>query len=140
MFDLNPLTEKIQTAALPLLTRARNNKYASKDITQFLTNLIKQQAINCGVEVKTEHFSSVTSGFVDLALFKNKELCAVIELDRGNKQWSLEKLVAYADAGVPALWIRWGKNALIAELWEHAMHHGVKTLDLTWPKCAHSAA
>jgi hypothetical protein len=35
-----------------------------------------------------------------------------IEIDRGNKRWSLEKLVQAAEHGDIALWVRWSRNSV----------------------------
>ncbi|MFG1771735.1 hypothetical protein ACGFIX_19350 [Nocardia salmonicida] len=37
----------------------------------------------------------------------------MVEIDRANKRWSLDKLVAEADAGNIALWVRWRGATLI---------------------------
>ncbi|UGT58866.1 hypothetical protein [Nocardia asteroides] len=36
-----------------------------------------------------------------------------IEIDRANKRWSLDKLIAEADAGHVALWVRWHGDTVI---------------------------
>ncbi|WP_162958357.1 hypothetical protein [Nocardia yunnanensis] len=36
-----------------------------------------------------------------------------VEIDRANKRWSLEKLIAEADAGHVALWVRWRGDSII---------------------------
>lgn len=36
-----------------------------------------------------------------------------IEIDRSNKTWSLDKLVAEADAGRITLWVRWAGESVI---------------------------
>ena len=36
-----------------------------------------------------------------------------VEIDRGNKQWSLTKLGAEVDAGNIALWVRWKGDTII---------------------------
>ncbi|MBF6215779.1 hypothetical protein IU487_32800 [Nocardia puris] len=47
-------------------------------------------------------------GHLDVFCWRDDHLpCIAIEIDRSNKRWSVEKLLAEADTGNIALWVRW---------------------------------
>lgn len=49
-------------------------------------------------------------GYLDLVFDRWGEESVVVEIDRGNKQWSLEKLTAEAARGRVSIWVRWGRQ------------------------------
>jgi len=54
-------------------------------------------------------------GHLDVFCWRDDHLpCIAIEIDRSNKRWSVEKLLAEADTGNIALWGRWYGTTRIA--------------------------
>ena len=47
-------------------------------------------------------------GFIDVVIRRSGEPDLAIEIDSGDKPWSVDKLRHAARAGMQAIWIRWG--------------------------------
>ena len=63
------------------------------------------------VPIGIQRFSRgvVRTGCIDVVVQRSGRPVA-IELDRGNKKWSLTKLRWAAEAGHDAIWVRWGAS------------------------------
>lgn len=94
----------------------------SKQTTKLLTDSISEWAMRRRWRVELEAPALVERmsvngpmrGRLDLLCTRRWRRAAVaIEIDRAHKRWSLDKLVAEADAGNIALWVRWRGASVI---------------------------
>lgn len=110
------------------------HKYTSKRKTRLLTQIIAGCAQLYGLKFVSECKIVVDDklGFVDAALFLPESLTPwlCIELDRGNKFWSVTKLIHAANTGSIACWVKWG-NPVNPDIRRYAVNNGVNILDLT---------
>jgi len=97
------------------------------DITELITDEIISWASmnNWGSEREFEIYliknknNQLSRGKIDLVLdgnvsvSENNILPLAIEIDRGDKNWSIEKLQHCQNLGFNCLWIRWGKKIKI---------------------------
>lgn len=113
---------------------AQLRKYSSQQTTKLITHTIKTCAELFQLNFTKEHKIEVNGriGYIDVALFLPK-ICVphiTIEIDRGNKVWSVTKLIESTEAGSIACWIKWG-NPIDKNLWEFAINNGVTVMDIT---------
>lgn len=96
---------------------------SSQQATRLITEAIAEWARRQGWEVEFEVPALITRpvrggrefrGRLDIVCDRGEDLPLIaIEVDRGNKRWSLQKLVAEAEAGNLAIWVRWKGRHLI---------------------------
>ncbi|HEV2347035.1 MAG TPA: hypothetical protein VGS97_23235 [Actinocrinis sp.] len=88
---------------------ARFTHLAAPEVTAHLTGSVARWAEQYGYWVQREvPPPGVADRRLDLRVAHPAEGRAIsIEIDRGNKRWSLEKVVAVAEHGDLALWVRW---------------------------------
>jgi hypothetical protein len=89
-------------------------------VTSLITAEIVRWAHGNGWVVRTEarvhavssQESAARSGFVDVIVRRGSgdPPDLAIEIDSGDKPWSVEKLRHAAQAGMRAIWVRWGDN------------------------------
>ena len=84
----------------------------SIDITSYLTNLLIRlfnKKFKIITEVKLKNFKGKggRGGRIDLRIFSSNQIFDV-EIDRGNKLNSIEKLIFCKSLGHNVLWIKWG--------------------------------
>jgi hypothetical protein len=99
------------------------NETPSIEVTKKLTGMICEHFQNLGFWVSREvlcqtQYSSAGSkrepysrnGLIDIVVASNDGWQLAIEVDRGNKKWSLKKLKNFqtTNANSHGIWIRWG--------------------------------
>ncbi|MEV7083322.1 hypothetical protein AB0N88_33020 [Streptomyces sp. NPDC093516] len=99
------------------LNRQQFSDLSTPEVTAFFTESVADWATNQGYEVQREvELPTATrqnrTGRLDLQLRhrSGKGRLISIEVDRGTKEWSLEKLVQAAELGHLALWLRWSRT------------------------------
>lgn len=88
------------------------------EVTRFLTDSVAEWATNLGYNAQREvevhpniHRPDLRTGRLDLQLRHHSgKGRPIIEIDRGNKLWSLDKLTQAAERGDLALWLRWSRR------------------------------
>jgi hypothetical protein len=81
--------------------------------TEFITSSIESFARGQGFMYEREVFlglnrkTSGHKGLVDIVIKKPEGTGYAIEIDRGNKKWSLEKLLHAHSKGYVPIWVRW---------------------------------
>ena len=94
----------------------------SKEVTSLLTAETARWARQYRRRVTFEAPARVTRqgrggrkyrGRLDLLCTSWFKRAIAIEIDRANKTWSVDKLLAEADAGNIALWVRWAGTSMI---------------------------
>lgn len=91
----------------------------SHQITENLTNATQRwgiaQGCNCKKEFSAPWLQAYTrtgtpkNGRIDVVLSTPRGGKLAVEIDRGEKTWSLEKLLLCRERGYQAVWIKWGK-------------------------------
>lgn len=99
------------------LNRQHFSDLSTAEVTAFFTDSVTDWATDQGYEVQREvELPTATRqnriGRLDLQLrhCSGKGRLISIEVDRGTKAWSLEKLVQAAALGHLALWLRWSRT------------------------------
>jgi hypothetical protein len=107
------IEQGVQGIADNLLCREMNTKTFTRALTKGLCTLIADRMGKARTEYKLDITRTLKSGkeysgYIDIfANFPDNSKLA-IEIDRGNKLWSLEKLAFSADVlQAQAIWIRW---------------------------------
>lgn len=90
---------------------------SSAHVTDTLSAAVSRWGQQEGFQVKREVPAPAEArpdrhGYLDLVCFDGPRPALAVEIDRGNKQWSHEKLAAVAARGVAAVWLRWGSKTL----------------------------
>ena len=105
------LEQGLKTIDLSVCERGNRNKG-----TEIITSYIRNFAFENGFEYEEEVFLGLTrktngyKGLVDITIKRPDGARYAIEIDRGNKRWSLEKLLhAYTKGYVP-IWVRWSAD------------------------------
>lgn len=81
--------------------------------TELLTSTIENFASEQGFECEKEVFLGLTrktngyKGLIDVIITKPDGIRYAIEIDSGNKRWSLEKLLHSHSIGYIPIWVRW---------------------------------
>ncbi|MGW1892391.1 hypothetical protein ACWCP6_19390 [Streptomyces sp. NPDC002004] len=92
---------------------------STTEVTNFFTDSAARWASSLGYNVQREVWlpagisrADGTPGRLDLQLrhHTGKGRLISIEIDRGSKLWSLDKLTQAAELGDLALWLRWGRE------------------------------
>jgi hypothetical protein len=98
------------------LNRQQFSDLSTPEVTAFFTDSVADWATDQGYDVQREvKLPTATrqnrTGRLDLQLRhrSGKGQLISIEVDRGTKEWSLEKLVQAAELGHLALWLRWSR-------------------------------
>ncbi|MFT2015086.1 hypothetical protein ACMA1D_04440 [Streptomyces sp. 796.1] len=98
------------------LNRQQFSDLATPEVTAFFTDSVADWATGQGYEVQREvELPAATrqgrTGRLDLQLRhrSGRGRLISVEVDRGTKAWSLEKLVQAAELGHLALWLRWSR-------------------------------
>lgn len=99
------------------LNRQQFTDLSTPEVTAFFTDSVAAWATDQGYEVQREvDLPTATrqgrTGRLDLQLRhrSGKGRLISIEVDRGTKAWSLDKLVQAAELGHLALWLRWSRT------------------------------
>jgi hypothetical protein len=86
-------------------------------MTRRITDTVVTWALANGwtprVEARVEAVSAPGAaklGYLDVIVRRNGEPDLAIEIDSADKQWSVDKLRHAAQAGMHAIWIRWGDD------------------------------
>ena len=84
-------------------------------VTRQLTDAVVRWALGHGwtprVEARVEAATELAGarlGYVDVVVHRPAARDLAIEIDSGDKPWSVDKLRHAARAGMHAIWIRWG--------------------------------
>jgi len=84
-------------------------------VTRQITDVVVKWALARGwtprVEARVEAVTlsgSPKLGYVDVLVHRPGEPDLAVEIDSGDKPWSVDKLQYAAAAGMQAIWIRWG--------------------------------
>ena len=84
-------------------------------VTRQITDVVLTWALARGwtprVEARVEAMTVAGSsklGYVDVLVHRPGEPDLAVEIDSGDKPWSVDKLQYVAAAGMQAIWIRWG--------------------------------
>lgn len=103
-----------------LATRVRFTRVTAPEVTRILTAATIEWGVHNGWMPCTEVASTATrshsprapahSGYLDVVFERWGEESVVIEIDRGNKEWSLLKLETEAAQGRTSIWLRWGRE------------------------------
>jgi|TARA_B100000959_G_scaffold199113_1_gene208322 hypothetical protein len=89
----------------------------ASDITAIITDFIYRWAKNNGWNPRLEYYikayrttksGRVYQGVVDVYIERFDGPDIVVEIDRGNKKWSVQKLNYCRIEGLEAIWIKWG--------------------------------
>ncbi|MER0241848.1 hypothetical protein AAHZ94_07380 [Streptomyces sp. HSW2009] len=98
------------------LNRQQFSDLSTAEVTAFFTDSVADWARGQGYEVKREVELPAAArqnrtGRLDLQLRhrSGRGRLISVEVDRGTKEWSLEKLVRAAELGHLALWLRWSR-------------------------------
>ncbi|KQV15807.1 MULTISPECIES: hypothetical protein [unclassified Kitasatospora] len=98
------------------LNRQRFTDLSTAEVTTFFTDSVADWATGLGYQVRREVDLPTASrlgrtGRLDLQLQhrSGKGRLISVEVDRGTKLWSLEKLAQAAELGHLALWLRWSR-------------------------------
>jgi hypothetical protein len=81
--------------------------------TEFITSSIESFAHGRGLTCEKEVFlglsrkASRRKGLVDIVIKSPEGIGYAIEIDSGNKKWSLEKLLHAHSIGYVPIWVRW---------------------------------
>ena len=106
MIDL--LEHRLKEIDLSPYGRGNRNKG-----TEFITLSIESFARSRGLACEREVFLGLNrktggrKGLVDVVIKKPEGNGYAIEIDRGNKKWSLEKLLHAHSIGYVPIWVRW---------------------------------
>jgi hypothetical protein len=91
------------------------HKLTTKAVTRQITDAIVRWALTRGwmprVEARVEAptlLEGTRLGYVDVVVHRPGSTDLAIEIDSGDKPWSVDKLRHAAAAGMHAIWIRWG--------------------------------
>ena len=104
-----------------------NSKHITNYLTNSLVNFAKKNNIKFQLEIKLPNLKGKNnrSGILDLRIFDKKKLD--IEIDRGNKKWSIEKLIYCKNIlKNDVLWIKWGlpiKSSILKQLKDENIKH-----------------
>lgn len=105
---------------------------STSQMTRFITDAVINWAIANGwtprVEARVEALTTLGSprlGYLDVIVRRAGLPDLAIEIDSGDKPWSVDKLQHAAAAGMHAIWIRWGDeqwaglydNVDVIQLW-----------------------
>jgi hypothetical protein len=84
-------------------------------VTRHITDVVVKWALARGwtprVEARVEAVTLAGGrrlGYVDVLVHRPGEPDLAVEIDSGDKPWSVDKLQYAAAAGMQAIWIRWG--------------------------------
>lgn len=88
------------------------------EVTELLIEAVKGWATDAGWRVYRKARSVLPlpppyadrHSFVDVGIARADAAPVVVEIDRSDRKRTIEKLVAEADAGRVALWVRWGSG------------------------------
>lgn len=88
---------------------------AAPEVTRFFTTSVDQWGLSLGYHARHEAAlpaQGQRTGYLDVRLTHHSGAGRPIsiEIDRGNKRWSLEKLIHAAELGDFAVWLRWGRE------------------------------
>ncbi len=81
--------------------------------TELLTSSIESFALNEGFECEKEVFLGLKrktdghKGLIDIVIRRPNGIRYAIEIDSGNKKWSIEKLLYAHKIGYVPIWVRW---------------------------------
>ncbi|MGW1193683.1 hypothetical protein [Streptomyces sp. NPDC002559] len=101
------------------LNGERFTDLSTAEVTEFFTDSVSRWADSLGYKARREVWLPVQScqpdqraGRLDLQLrhHTGKGRLISVEIDRGNKVWSLNKLTQAAELGDLALWLRWSRE------------------------------
>ncbi|MFF6787454.1 hypothetical protein ACFY9C_00035 [Streptomyces filamentosus] len=99
------------------LNRQQFSDLPTSEVTAFFTDAVAGWATDRGYEVQREVelptiMRQNRTGRLDLQLRhrSGEGRLISVEVDRGTKEWSLEKLVQAAELGRLALWLRWSRT------------------------------
>lgn len=97
------------------LNRQHFSDLSANEVTRFFTDSVTQWAYSLGYNVRPEvqlQSPDQRAGRLDLRLRHRSGTgrAISIEIDRGDKVWSLEKLTHVAERGDLALWLRWSRR------------------------------
>ena len=118
MPDKSRLTETNTLAASlgQWLSQVKLDKPTKKEITAEVTKQTTKWAQSQGWSVQLEVLSRAIRtlpngnkyrGYLDMVCSRPGRPPIAIEIDRSNKNWSVEKLTGEVEAGSIALWVRW---------------------------------
>jgi hypothetical protein len=87
-------------------------------VTARITREIVRWALSNGWNPRAEARVGVTvsrhgrsrTGYIDVIVRRGGEPALAIEIDSGDKPWSLDKLRHAAAAGMQPIWVRWGDD------------------------------
>ncbi|MFV0126333.1 hypothetical protein ACLGI4_01170 [Streptomyces sp. HMX112] len=91
-------------------------RLTSVEVTGHLTSVVTAWGASHGWAARREAGAGITAtarsgrtrtGLLDLLFHRPGGSRLAVEIDRGNKRWSLEKLIHQADTGGCAVWLRW---------------------------------
>ncbi|MBF6314020.1 MULTISPECIES: CRISPR-associated endonuclease Cas2 [Nocardia] len=115
--ELRDLRARLRDIIDPLEDQISLAGRSSQQATRLITEANAEWARRQGREVEFEVPAMITRPVhgrrevrrrLDIVCDRGEDLpLIVIEVDRGNKRWSLQKLVAEAEAGNLAIWVRW---------------------------------
>ncbi|MEU3464428.1 hypothetical protein ABZ721_31290 [Streptomyces sp. NPDC006733] len=96
---------------------------STAEVTAFFTDAVADWASDQGYEVQREVSLPTIArqhrtGRLDLQLRhrSGRGRLISVEVDRGTKQWSLDKLVQAAELGHLALWLRWSRTPVTVSI------------------------
>ncbi|MFI9051896.1 hypothetical protein [Streptomyces sp. NPDC053427] len=98
-----------------LKARAPFHRFQAEEVTRHLTRCVEEWGVSQRWTARREAPSCAKpaegrpprQGYLDVKFYRPGMSAVAVEIDRGNKRWSLEKLEAEAANGACALWLRW---------------------------------
>ncbi len=105
---INLLEHCLKKIDLSLCGRGSRNRG-----TELIASSVKSFALNQGFECEKEVFLGLKrktdgyKGLVDIIIKSLDGIRYAIEIDSGNKKWSLEKLLDASKKGYVPIWVRW---------------------------------
>ena len=106
----NGLAARLQ-ALVPDASRKLNGQPA-RAITKYFTNLVEKELRSHGFEPVREFLLGRRPDgrrqFVDVVGLRDGHVAVAVEIDKGNKNASLGKLLRAGSQGAQAVWLRWG--------------------------------
>lgn len=118
------------------LTSVPFERLTAPEVTSLLTSRLVAWGLAQGWMVSREVPSRARRGaaerqhhgFLDVVLERWGRSPVVVEIDRGNKTWSMEKLTAEHEAGCVSIWVRWGRAVVNAPEGVEVVHLPVSTV------------
>ena len=103
--------DELATALFALEVERRTTSAVTRQITDVVVKWALARGWTPRVEARVEAVTlsgSPKLGYVDVLVHRPGQPDLVVEIDSGDKPWSVHKLQYAAAAGMQAVWIRWG--------------------------------